>query len=72
MPTHETASKSDTARMITVSQAAELYQIGERTLRREIAEGRLVAYRFGRLLRLRPEDVDNLFTRTDAWAGGER
>lgn len=71
MPTHGTASKPDTARMITVSQAAELYQVGERTLRREIAEGRLVAYRLGRLLRLRPADVEALFTPTNAWAGGE-
>lgn len=59
-------------RMITIPQAAELYQVGERTLRRYIAEGNLVAYRLGRSIRLRPEDVDNLFTRTDAWAGGER
>lgn len=72
MPAHETASTPGNARMITVSQAAELYQVGERTLRREIAEGRLVAYRLGRLLRLRPKDVEDLFTRTDAWAGGER
>lgn len=70
MPMHETASKPDAARMITVSQAAKIYQVGERTLRREIAEGRLVAYRLGRLLRLRPEDVEALFTPTDAWAGG--
>lgn len=58
------------ARMITVPQAANHYQIGERTLRRHIAEGSLVAYRLGRNIRLKPEDVEALFTRTDEWAGG--
>ena len=56
----------------TVSQAAKRTGLGERTLHRYIAEGNLVAYRAGRAIRLRPQDVDNLFTRTDAWAGGER
>lgn len=58
------------ARMITVSQAAKLYQIGERTLRRYVAEGKLVAYRAGRAIRLKPEDVDALFTPTNNWSGG--
>lgn len=56
--------------MITIPQAAELYQVGERTLRRHIAQGTLVAYRLGRSIRLRPEDVDALFTPTDTWAKG--
>ena len=55
------------ARMITVPQAAKSYQIGERTLRRHIAEGTLVAYRLGRCIRLKPEDVEALFTPTNAW-----
>lgn len=67
MPTKATSAKP---RMITISQAAEEWQVGERTLRREIAEGRLTAYRLGRAIRLRPEDVDALFTPTDAWAKG--
>lgn len=56
----------------TVSQAAKRTGLGERTLRRYIAEGALVAYRAGRAIRLRPEDVDALFTPTNAWAGGEK
>ena len=56
----------------TISEAAKRTGLGQRTLRRYIAEGHLVAYRAGRAIRLRPEDVDNLFTRTDAWAGGAR
>lgn len=54
----------------TVPQAAERTGMGQRTLRRHIAEGRLRAYRAGRLIRLRPEDVDALFTPTNAWAEG--
>ncbi|OAA17316.1 hypothetical protein Caferm_04625 [Corynebacterium afermentans subsp. afermentans] len=63
-------AQSAKPRMITIPQAAELYQVGERTLRRYIAEGQLVAYRLGRSIRLRPEDVEALFTPTDTWAKG--
>lgn len=45
----------------TLAQAAERTGISKVTLRRRIASGRLTAYRAGaRLIRLRPEDVDNL------------
>lgn len=48
----------------TISQAAKRTRLGERTLRRYIAEGQLVDYRAGRSIRLRPQDVDALFTPT--------
>lgn len=66
-PTH-TAGKNQ--HYETVSQAATRTGLGERTLRRYIAEGNLVAYRAGRAIRLRPQDVDDLFTPTDTWAKG--
>lgn len=50
----------------TMKQAAKRVQLGERTLRRYIAEGKLTAYRAGRAVRLCPEDVDALFTRVEA------
>lgn len=56
--------------LITLQQAAERTQISARTLRRYIAEGRLVAYRMGRAIRLKPEDVAALFTPTNKWSGG--
>lgn len=56
----------------TVPQAAERTGLGQRTIRRHIAEGGLTAYRLGRSIRLHPEDVDALFTPTDSWAGGAR
>lgn len=54
----------------TLQQAAKRVQLGERTLRRYIAEGKLTAYRAGRAIRLKPEDVDALFTPTNQWVGG--
>lgn len=66
----KTAAISRHARMITIQQAAAEWQLGERTLRRHIAEGRLTAYRAGRVIRLKPEDVDALFTPTNKWDGG--
>ncbi|PLA11051.1 hypothetical protein CYJ48_11110 [Corynebacterium riegelii] len=56
----------------TLKQAAERTGLAERTLRRRIEDGSLIAYRLGRAIRLRPEDVDALFTPTNAWAGGEK
>lgn len=53
----------------TLQQAAARVQLGERTLRRYIAEGKLTAYRAGRAIRLRPQDVDALFAPTDQWGG---
>lgn len=57
-------------RLITLQQAADSTQLSARTLRRYIAEGRLTAYRAGRTIRLKPEDVDALFTPTNQWDGG--
>jgi len=56
--------------MLTIEQASDYTQLSPRTIRRYIAEGRLVAYRAGRNIRLKPEDVDALFTPTNKWSGG--
>lgn len=56
--------------MLTIEQAAEYTQLSPRTIRRYIAEGRLMAYRAGRNIRLKPEDIDALFTPTNKWSGG--
>lgn len=52
---------------ITLTQAAELVGLHPRTLRKKVASGELRAYRMGRTLRFKPEDVEALFTPTDAW-----
>jgi excisionase family DNA binding protein len=51
-------------KMVTLAAAAELYGITEKTLRRRISDGLLPAYRVGpRLIRVKPSDVEKLFTR---------
>lgn len=47
----------------TLEQVSDYTQLSVRTLRRYIAAGELTAYRAGRAIRLKPEDVDALFTR---------
>lgn len=42
--------------MLTISDAARELQVSERTIRREIADGRLRAVRLRSLYRIRPED----------------
>jgi excisionase family DNA binding protein len=50
-----------TQRYETLAEAAERTGISRNTLRRRIASGELPAYMTGRrILRLRPEDVDQL------------
>ena len=43
--------------LLTISQAAALLQVSEKTVRRRIAEGGLVAHRIGARWRLAPRDV---------------
>lgn len=52
---------------LTVKQAAEQYQIGERTLRQLYADGELPAWRVkgGRSIRLKREEVEALFTQVE-------
>jgi excisionase family DNA binding protein len=45
------------ARYFTVKQVAERHQESEKTVRREIARGNLVAHRFGNSLRISPADL---------------
>lgn len=60
--------KSATIRRLeTIPSAAERTAMSERWFRKQIAEGRLRAYRAGRAVRLNPADVDALFTPTDSW-----
>lgn len=63
-------SSSSLQQWITLQQGSDKTNLSVRTLRRYIAEGRLTAYRAGRAIRLKPEDVDALFTPTNKWSGG--
>lgn len=70
MSSMPTAFQKNLQHYETLQQAAKRIQLGERTLRRYIAEGKLTAYRTGRAIRLKPQDVDALFTPTNQWSGG--
>lgn len=53
-------------RYYTIEQAAALYGVHDRTVRRWLTEGRLTAYRVGgHLLRLDAAEVDALAVRCD-------
>jgi len=51
----------------SLSSAAARMGVSVKTVRRRIAEGVLPAYRSGRILRLDPDDVDNMFCRWPQW-----
>lgn len=70
MATTPHTSSLQSRKYITLEQAAERTQLSVRTIRRYIAQGKLTAYRAGRVIRLLPADVDALFTPTTQWAGG--
>lgn len=52
----------------TITAAAKRWGVNERTIRRRLESGELTAFRMGRIIRLDPDDVDAMFTRTDFWA----
>lgn len=43
---------------MSISQAAECYSVSTKTIRRRIADGSLPAYRSGKLIRLRRDELD--------------
>ncbi|MFT3969756.1 MAG: helix-turn-helix domain-containing protein [Micropruina sp.] len=52
------------ARLLSIVQAAEIFGLGTKTIRRRIATGELPAYHNGRrLIRVKASDVDHLFRR---------
>ncbi|WP_018296761.1 helix-turn-helix domain-containing protein [Corynebacterium lubricantis] len=53
---------------INGTKAADYAGCSARTLRRRVAEGKLTAYRSGRIVRYKKSDLDAMFTRTDTWA----
>lgn len=50
---------SDAIEWMSTADAAEYLGVQSRTLYRFIDEGRLPAYRFGRVIRLKRDDVDD-------------
>ncbi|PWC58305.1 hypothetical protein TSH58_30540 [Azospirillum sp. TSH58] len=51
-------SKTTESRMLTVEQVADITQTCSRWIREQIKAGHLHAHRFGRLVRIAPEDLE--------------
>lgn len=49
-----------TPALVSLNAAAETLGVNPRTLRRRIADGSLPAYRVGRLVKVKPEDLQAL------------
>lgn len=70
MPSRPHIPSPSNSKYITLEQAAERTQLSVRTIRRYISQGKLLAYRADRVVRLLPTDVDALFTPTNQWDRG--
>jgi excisionase family DNA binding protein len=55
MPNHSKTPELE--KLLTIKQIAVLENTSERTIQRRIARGELQAIRYGRMLRIRPEDL---------------
>lgn len=52
---------------LTIEQAAEYLNVSQWTIRRMIKSGELTAYARGRVIRIRPADLEAVLKPTDAW-----
>ena len=59
------------SQLISLKAGAEMVGVNPRTLRRRIADGSLPAYRVGRLVKIKPEDLLQLARRIPAAGGDE-
>jgi excisionase family DNA binding protein len=57
------------ARLLTVSEVADLLRVSRMTVYRSIKEGEMPALRVGRSYRLREDDVDDYMSRRYTQAG---
>ncbi|OFU60014.1 helix-turn-helix domain-containing protein [Corynebacterium sp. HMSC14H10] len=55
--------------LLTIEQAATYLQLSELTIRRRISDGTLPAYRWGRAVRIRQEDIDAIFSPVGPYSG---
>jgi len=58
---NDTPAMTRTLGFIGLAEAAAYTDLSTKTLRRRIADGSLPAYRTGRLIKIRREDLDGLF-----------
>jgi excisionase family DNA binding protein len=58
-PVAPRTSSNDSRQLLTIAEAAEMLNVGERFIRRLVAERRIVFRKVGRHIRFRPSDLDN-------------
>lgn len=67
------AAPNKTLRLESLQDAADRLDVSVDTIRRLISDGHLTGYRLGRrILRVRPEEVDQILEVTTAWARKSR
>lgn len=69
MPIMASRQRRDGGGWMTTLAIADEYDVSERTVRRWISSGDLPAYRNGRLLRVKRDDVERLFHRIPTTGG---
>ena len=57
MTTKMPTNTAELERLLTIQKVAELEAVSPKTVRRRIAAGELRAIRYGRTLRIRPQDL---------------
>jgi len=60
------ASRTNPPTYLSLEQAAEMLSLSTRTVRRRIADGTIPAYRCGRVIRVRAEDLEHALHRIPA------
>ena len=60
----------DAHNLITLEEAGKRLDCSPKTVRRQVADGTLKAVRFGRLIRIRPSDLEKALKPVTTYQGG--
>ena len=55
------------ARLLSIKEAAEFFAVSEKTVRRWIAAGQLVAHKLGRQWRIPPDEIERFLATRSSW-----
>jgi excisionase family DNA binding protein len=58
------------ARLLSIEEAAEFFSVNQKTVRRWIAAGQLVAYKLGRQWRIPPDEIERFLATRSSWKRG--
>ena len=57
----------DAARLLSIKEAAAYFRVSEKTVRRWIAAGVLVALKLGRQWRIEPDEIERFLATRSSW-----